>query len=291
MNTNRLIGSCLRAMGRAKLRTVVMMVGSLLGVAALTFTVSLGNSARRKMVRTVQQIVGESSVLVMGGGSRMLGSPRGASARLTLDDAAAIAAQVPGIDVWDPQADLGGQTVRAGDATTTVRVLGSSERFGAAWARGVERGEPFDAGAVAAARPVALIGATVVRALFGAADPVGSEIRIGAVPFRIIGVLETFGTDMHGMDRDNEIVVPISTLMRRITNTDAISGARFSLAAGVDAEATSRAVRDALRTQHAIPNGRPDDFRLITSTEARQMLDQVTRAITLYVPLAAAVIL
>lgn len=290
MNRARLFNSSIRAMGRYRLRTGFMMLGSLVGVAALTFTVSLGNSAKRKMIRTLQQVVGESAVLVIGGGSRMMGSPRAGAARLTIDDVAAAAHEVPGIEDWDPQADLGGQIARYEDRAATVRVLGGSERFARVWGRGVMRGDEFDAAAVAGSARVALVGVTVAQSLFGDADPTGAEIRIGAVPFRVIGVLEPFGTDMHGMDRDNEIVVPVTTLMRRLTNVDAINAARFSLAAGADPDSVAEGVRTALRGRHAIARGQPDDFRLVTSVEAQRTLAFMTRILLLYVPLVAAVI-
>ncbi len=291
MNTTRLIRSSLRAMARHKLRTAFCMLGSLVGVAALTFVVSLGTSAQTKMIRTVRQIVGESAVLVVGGGSRVMGSPRPGAARLTLDDIAAVAREVPGIEAWDPQADLGGAVVRHADSTATVRVLGASERWRQVWARGVSRGAVFDQAAVAGSARVALIGQTVARALFPSGDPLGAELRIGAVPFRVIGVLEPFGTDMHGMDRDNEIVVPITTLMRRLANLDAISAARLEVADGASPADVAAAARRVLRARHAIARGQPDDFRVVTSVESQRMVAMVSRILLLYVPLVAAVIL
>ena len=291
MNTARLIRSSLRAMARHKLRTAFCMLGSLVGVAALMFVVSLGTSAQTKMIRTVRQIVGESAVLVVGGGSRVMGHPRAGAARLTLDDVAAVAREVPGIAAWDPQADLGGVVVRHADSTATVRVLGASERWERVWARGVTRGEVFDQAAVAGSARVALIGATVARALFPSGDPLGAELRIGAVPFRVIGVLEPFGTDMHGMDRDNEIVVPITTLMRRLANLDAISAARLEVADGANPADVAAAVRRVLRARHATARGQPDDFRIVTSVESQRMVATISRVLLLYVPLVAAVIL
>jgi putative ABC transport system permease protein len=279
------------SMARYKLRTGFMMLGSLVGIAALTFAVSLGQGMQVKVVRTVRQIMGDASVLVIGGGSRTMGSPRAGVSRLTIDDISAVVKEVPEIDDWDPQAELSGIGARRADATAIARVLGESERWPRVWGRGVSRGESFDAAAVAGSARVAIIGETVAHALFGSEDPLGAEIQIGAVPFRVIGVLEPFGTDMHGMDRDNEIIVPVSTLMRRLTNTDAISTAKLLLKDPARTEGIARDVIDVLRRRHALSRGQPDDFMIVTALQAQQMIAMIRRVLLLYVPLVAGVVL
>lgn len=291
MTPPRMLGQCVRSMLRYKWRTAFMMLGSLLGVAALTFSVSLGESVRTKVLKTVQQIMGDGAVLVVGGGSRIMGSPRAGASRLTMDDINAALQEVPGVADWDPQADLGGVSARRAGAATTVRVLGASERWGRVWGRGVSRGTSFDAAAVAGAQRVALIGETVARTLFAGEDPVDSEVQVGAVSFRVIGVLEPFGVDMHGMDRDNEILVPISTLMRRLTNVDAISAAKLVLDDPSRAATTASALGAVLRRRHALDRDQPDDFMIVTPDQAQQMVKMVARVLGLYVPLVAGVVL
>src|SRR5262249_52823074 len=222
MSATRLVMHSLSTLARYRLRSAFVMLGSLVGVAALTLVVSIGQGVQAKVLRTVKQVLGDSSILVMSGGSRILGSPREGASRLTIDDLNAVAAELAEIEDWDPQQDIL-SVVRYRDSTSTVRILGQSERGDRVWTRTVRSGQYFDAAAVSAAARVAVIGETVARTLFAHDDPLDAEIRIGAVPFRVIGVLEPFGTDMHGMDRDNEIMVPISTLMRRLTNTDPIA--------------------------------------------------------------------
>ena len=291
MNTRRLLAQSVKSMTRYKLRTAFMMLGSVVGVAALTFAVSLGEGAQAKVVRTLGQIMGDGAVLIMGGGSRMMGSPRAGATRLTIDDIAAVAREVPGIADWDPQAELAGLSVRRADASATPRVLGESERWQRVWGRGVSRGESFDAADVAGATRVALLGETVVRGLFGDEDPVGAEVQVGSDRFRVIGVLDHYGIDLHGMDRDNEIVVPISTLMRRLTNIDAISTAKLVVQDPARAAEAARATKEVLRRRHALDRDQPDDFMIVTSLEAQQMVVMVRRVLLVYLPLAAGVIL
>lgn len=290
MRTTRLVTHSLRALARYPLRSIFVMLGCLVGVAALTLVVSLGQGVQVKVLTTLQQILGDSSILVISGGSRILGSPRAGASRLTIDDLTAVAEEIEGIEAWDPQQDLS-SVVRYRDTTATVRVLGQSERGDYVWARTVARGAYFDATAVTASARVAVIGDTVARTLFRDEDPLDAEIRIGAVPFRVIGILEPFGTDMHGMDRDNEIIVPISTLMRRLTNVDTIAAARLLVTDPEREAVIARGLARILRARHAVVSDEPDDFRIVTTVELRRMMTWVRRVLFLFVPLVAAVVL
>jgi putative ABC transport system permease protein len=290
MSTTRLVVHSLSALTRYRLRSAFVMLGSLVGVAALTLVVSVGQGVQDKVTRTVGQVLGDSSILVMSGGSRILGSPRAGASRLTIDDVNAVAAPLDEIEAWDPQQDIA-TVVRYRDRTATVRILGQSERGERVWTRTVSQGQYFDTAAVTSTARVAVIGESVARTLFPPDDPLDTEIRIAAVPFRVIGVLERFGTDMHGMDRDNEIIVPITTLMRRLTNTDTISAAKLVLKDPSRSEDTAQDVTRILRARHALATDEPDDFRLVTPTEVRKMTTWVRRVLLLFVPLLAAVIL
>src|SRR5579864_8091283 len=156
MNAMRLIGHSAGMMSRHKLRTGFMMVGSLVGVAALTLVISVGQAAKQKMLIMARQVFGDASVMVMDGGGHMMGGPRNPGTRLNLDDIQIIANQVPGIETWDPQQGLTA-TVRRGDGTDTAQVLGVSERFEGAWGRTASRGALFDTAAVKSSARVAIV--------------------------------------------------------------------------------------------------------------------------------------
>ena len=151
------------------------------------------------------------------------------------------------------------------------------------------RGALFDATAVKSSARVAIIGQTVANQLFKDEDPIGSDIQIGSVPFRVIGVLEPWGTDPHGMDRDNEIVVPISTLMRRLTNVDTITGAKLVVARTANEDAMVKAIRGVLRGRHGLSADQPDDFSILTASEVRQMMAVIERILSLYLPMVAGI--
>jgi putative ABC transport system permease protein len=290
MRTTRMIAHSVRALLRYRLRSAFVMGGSLIGVAALTLVVSIGQGVQAKVEKTLRQALGSSSIVLMSGGSRITGSPRAGASRLTIDDLTAVAAEIRDIEVWDPQQDIS-SVARYRDTTTTVRVLGQSERGERVWSRAVSRGHYFDFAAVSSAARVAVIGESVARTLFGNEDPLDADIRIGAVPFRVIGVLEPFGTDMHGMDRDNEVVVPISTLTRRLTNVDTISAAKLVVKDPAREEEIARQVGQALRARHALARDEPDDFRTVTTLEIQRNIAWIRRVLLLYVPLAAGIVL
>jgi putative ABC transport system permease protein len=290
MKAEQVIQQAVRSMRRYKLRTSFMMLGSFIGVAALILVVSVGQAAQIGLTRMLKQTFGDAGVIVVGGGSRIMGGAHAPSARLTIDDMTAVVQEVSGIAVWDPQSELR-PTVRHADATTTSRVLGGTERWARAWGRGVTRGQSFDASADAGAARVALIGETVAQRLFPGEDPVGAEIQIGAVPFHVIGVLEPFGVDMHGMDRDNEIVVPLTTLMRRLSNLDAITAAKIVVNDPAQQERIAGDIARVLRARHGLGRDQPDDFAVRTASGVQQTAAAFERIMLLYVPLVGGVIL
>lgn len=290
MKTTSLVENSIRSLRRHRLRSFWIMLGSFVGVAALTFVLTAGQGARRKMLVTIGQIFGDSSVIVVAGGGELIGGPRPDAARLTIEDMEMVLKAVPDVLDWDPQ-QVRNATVRRGNASTTVRVLGQSERSARVWNRKASDGRFFDESDVKKRERVALIGKTASRELFGDANPVGAEILIDAVPFTVIGVLEEFGTDLHGMDRDNEIVVPISTLMRRLANVDTIILAKLLIRSDAPADRATVAIRQALRVRHSLIDGQPDDFTLHTPSEVRLLLSKVEKLVTIYLPLASLVVL
>ncbi len=290
MSATRLVRLSVRAMLRYRLRSSFMILATLVGVAVLTLVVSIAQGVQVKLLRTIRQVLGDSSVVVLGGGSRLMGSPRTDLGRLTADDIAAVARQVPGIVAWDALQDLS-MPVKYRDATTTVRILGGSERTEQVWARGVSHGRALDAADVTGAARVAVIGETAVGRLFAGESPLDAEIRIGSVPFRVVGVLQRFGVDMHGMDRDNEILVPISTLSRRLTNTDSIAMARLVIGDQARIAGAAKEIRRVLRERHGLAATQPGDFQILSPLEVRRGVAFMERILFLYVPLVASVAL
>jgi putative ABC transport system permease protein len=264
-----------------------MMLGCVLGVAALNLVVGVGSSVEKRLVGSVQRYFSASSILVTSGGNPFGGGPRGDAARLTLDDLEAVASGVPSIEIWDPMQVLDPVTIQALGRATTGRVMGSSENAERVWQRGATSGEYFDRNDVTRSSRVALIGVTLARKLFGGDDPVGSEVTISGAPFRVVGVLEPMGTDIHGIDRDNEVVVPISTLMRRIMNVDSIRGAKLLVRDPAQVQSVAREIKALLKERHGLAAEQTDDFTVVTPVEVMKMVALTKRILFVFMPLVA----
>ena len=282
----RLLKHSMRSLRRYKLRSGFIMLGSFVGATVLTLVLSAGGAAERKVLRTVEQLFGASTIVVMAGGTQLMTGPRAGSARLTIDDLEAVVEAIPGVESWDPQQAIPAATIRHAGATATARVLGHSERAELVWNRSVSRGTYFDTGSVRSSERVALIGESVASELFGTADPIGKDIVIANVPFRVQGVLQRFGTDVHGLDRDDEVVVPITTMMRRMMNVDTIATAKLLVREGESVDDAAKTLKGVLRERH----GR-EDFAVITATGVQRMVAKTQRILSLYLPLVAGITL
>lgn len=291
MKTQRLIRHGLRDMGRHRLRTFFMMLGTFVGVLALTVVLAIGQGTRDAVTENIERMFAGNSILLSAGGGGMMGGPGadGPTTTLVVEDLEEIQASVPGIQVFDPMIlDMGREVVYQGNSAN-VRVLGHSEHHEEVWNRGVSRGAFFGAGEVRSSGRVALVGETLVRDLFDGADPIGLQLRVGTVPFQVIGVLDSMGIDPHGWDRDNEVIIPYTTMMRRVLNVDYIGTAKILVEGTADLDATVASIEALLRERHALAEGEPNDFSMITPVQVEEMVASMNRIFTLFLPLLAAV--
>ena len=291
MKTKRLISHGLRGMGRHRLRTFFMMLGTFVGVLALTMVVAIGQGTRDNVMAMVEQLFTGSSIMLMPGGGGQRGGPHtaGATTTLTVEDLEEIHTTVPGILAWDPMIQVGSREVVYQGSSRTVRILGHSADHEQVWNRGVSRGSFFGEAEVRSSARVALVGESLARELFQGADPIGFQLRIGAVPFEVIGILDSMGIDIHGWDRDNEVIVPYTTAMRRLLNVDYIGTAKILAADDADLDATVLAIEGVLRERHALAQDEPNDFNMITPVQIREMVGSMNRVFTLFLPIVAAV--
>jgi putative ABC transport system permease protein len=268
-----------------------MMLGTFIGVLALTIVVAIGQGTRDAVLGNIERMFAGSSILLTAGGGGMMGGPRGAgpTTTLTIDDLETIQSTVAGIQVWDPMVQVGSREVVYQGNSSTVRVLGHSDRHEVVWNRGASRGAFFGEAEVRSSARVALVGETLAREVFEGADPIGLQLRIGAVPFEVIGVLDSMGIDPHGWDRDNEVIVPYTTAMRRLMNVDYIGTARILADNDADLDAAVLDITGLLRERHALAEDEPDDFHMITPVQVREMVGSMNRVFTLFLPLVAGI--
>ena len=129
----------------------------------------------------------------------------------------------------------------------------------------------------------------MVRELFGGADPIGLQLRIGSVPFQVIGVLDSMGIDPHGWDRDNEVIIPFTTMMRRVLNVDYLGSAKILAEEGTDLSAAVESIEALLRERHSLAEDELNDFSMITPVQVEEMVASMNRIFTLFLPLLAGV--
>jgi len=287
----RIVAGSLRTLGRNRLRTVFMMLGTFVGVTALTVTLAMGRGAQGDVLAKLDRMLGGSTIFLRAGGNRTVGGAHteGPATTLTLADLDAIRDEVGSIVLADPMVVAGSLDVVHEGRSSRIPVTGYSEASEIVWNRSVTRGAYFTADDVARSARVALIGEVAARDLFGRDDPVGSQIRIEGIPFQVLGVLERIGLDPHGIDKDNEVLIPVSTMMRRVRNVDWIGGAKFALVPDADLDLAVLEIGDVLRRRHGIGPGQEDDFAMFTPVQARQMVRSTNRVFTVVLPLLATV--
>lgn len=288
MKTRRLLGHGLRSMGRQKARTALMMLGTFIGVAALTVVIAIGRGAERQMLERMNILFSGRSILLFSSGGGMGGPRPGGQARpLTLADLEAIQDAVPAVTLADPTLLIRAREVSYEGDSRELLIFGHSQNAEAVWGRGVSRGRFFTAADVESSARVALAGERVVEDLLGGADPIGARIRVGSVPFEVVGVLEPVGTDPHGLDRDNEIHIPISTAMRRVANVNFIGSAKLLVSPEDDLDAAVFAVEDVMRERHTLTPDEPNDFHMVTPVQVQEMVRSSNRVFTVFLPLLA----
>jgi putative ABC transport system permease protein len=267
-----------------------MGLGIVVGVAALVVMRSIGTGAQQDMLAKIERLFSAGSIWVVNSSAAMHGGVQKLG-QLSLEDVAALEDEIEEIIDVSPILSTGGIEVRSALANRTSLVIGTTEREEYVGDRGVVAGEFFTAAEVRSSARVALIGLTAAEALFGDDDPVGQQVQIAGAPFRIKGVLERFGADPHGMDRDDEIHIPITTLMRRVVNVDTISRVKVLVSSTEAVEPTVDRIADVLRARHGLSDDTPDDFAMYTPTQVQERVKEANRVVTVYLPATAGIAL
>ena len=291
MKTRRIIKSGFRILGRHKMRTLFMMLGIVVGITALTLIFSLGKGTEKKVLDNIDRMFSGSSILVSAGAGQMMGGPMsgGPTTTLTVEDFEAIQEEISNIETWDPMLMIPSQEVKYQENSENIRIFGHSERSERVWNIGITSGEYINSQEVLTSARVALIGTTVVNTLFKDIDPIGEQIRIGRVPFRVIGILKQRGIDPHGWDRDNEVIVPYTTAMRRLMNIDYIQNAKLIVKDPKKMEVTVERITTILRDRHVLAESEPDDFSIITPVQVQEMVSSASKIFNLLLPLISGI--
>jgi len=277
MNTFRL---ALRALARNKMRSALTMLGIIIGVGAVIAVVSIGQGAQY-LVQQGIQAMGTNAVFIAAGSNRAGGVRQGYGGvkTLTVDDMDAILKEIPLIQQAAP-ALTNRQQVVYGNQNWNTSITGTAPNYFEIRTWPVQAGSAFSDEEVDIAANVCVLGTTVEKILFADENPIGKTIRIGNLPFRVDGVLESKGQNVTGQDQDDVIFAPYTTVQRKISG---ITWLQFIAASAVSQEASLAAVgpiTSLLRERHRIRTGDDDDFLIRTQADIADLQNQTQATMT-----------
>ncbi len=283
MSLADLLAFALGALGGHRLRTGLSLLGMAIGVAAVVVLTGLGEGARAYVVGQFSQI-GTNLVIVIPGRNETTGAFPGVAGvpnDLTLDDAGAIARQVPGVVRLAPVA-IGTETVAFGEKRRQVAVLGTTEEFFSIRQLGLVRGEILPPGDLERGSPVAILGPETATELFGAENPLGEVVRIGGWRMRVIGVMDSKGLQV-GVNLDDLVLVPVQTAMKMLNRRSL-----FRILIEARHHGDLDAIRDRVIALMSERHGE-EDVTCVTQDAVVSTLSSILGALTLAVAAIAAV--
>jgi len=295
MNLLTALRSAWRALAANTLRSILTMLGIIIGVAAVITMIAVGRGATER-VQAQMKGLGSNIMLVLPGGVSQAGVRLGAQTRqrLTEEDALAIALEVPEVQVAAPTSRTTGQLV-AGNINWGTNIFGVTNEYLEARDWGLASGRMFDSAELSGSAKVAWIGATAARELFGDEDPLEQVVRVRGVPMKVVGVLLPKGQNSNGQDQDDVLMIPISTLRNRIWGGDTTSRLKrvwsisVKVREGQDMKVAEEGIKDLLRQRFKVQPGAEDPFTVRNLTEILQAQEEASRVMTLLLAAVAGI--
>ena len=281
MNGRNLFKIALRALANNKLRAFLTMLGIIIGVASVIAMLAIGQGSKK----SIQQQISEmgSNMIMIHPGAEMRGGVRqdpSAMQTLKLENYEKLSEECTNLSGISPNVSSSGQLV-AGANNYPSSVSGVSMDYLTIRQLTVEQGEMFTENDIRTAAKVCVIGKTIVDNLFpDGSDPIGKVIRCNQIPFRVIGVLKSKGYNSMGMDQDDVVLAPYSTVMKRLLAQTYLSGI---FASALTEDMTDEAVDEIttiLRREHKLKETDDDDFTIRTQQELSSMLNTTTDLMT-----------
>lgn len=281
MNGTNLFKIALRALANNKLRAFLTMLGIIIGVASVIAMLAIGQGSKK----SIQQQISEmgSNMIMIHPGAEMRGGVRqdpSAMQTLKLENYEKLSEECTYLSGISPNVSSSGQLV-AGANNYPSSVSGVSMDYLTIRQLTVEQGEMFTENDIRTAAKVCVIGKTIVDNLFpDGSDPIGKVIRCNQIPFRVIGVLKSKGYNLMGMDQDDVVLAPYSTVMKRLLAQTYLSGI---FASALTEDMTDEAVDEIttiLRREHKLKETDDDDFTIRTQQELSSMLNTTTDLMT-----------
>ena len=260
-----------------KTRSLLTMLGVVIGVGAVIAMVAVGNGASVQMQDLVSGL-GSNLLILSPGAPRSGGVRQSGGARLTLSDVRAVTEECWSVLRAAPLVNLSAQLIYENQNWPT-RVTGTTPSYFDVDNRSIYLGRLLDDEDERSAAKVCVIGQTVATQLFGTTNPVGRIIRISKIPFEVVGVLAPKGGGSMGQDQDDTVVVPITTAQRRLVRSSLAESVHMALIQVRDVsmlEGGMAEIRALMRQRHRIGRGKDDDFEIWNMTQMVESLQQST---------------
>lgn len=271
-----------------KLRSLLTMLGIIIGVAAVIALVSIGNGVKQDIENSISSL-GSNLLVVLPGAPRTPGarSSQGSMKSLKISDYEAIA-KLEGVKAASPMTN-GSYVVIYQNKNWTTSVAGVNSNFQDVNNWTMTSGRFFSDKNVQNRERVAVVGQTVVKNLFADEDPVGKEIRVKNIPFRVIGVLKSKGNGTMGNDQDDTVLIPYTTSMERVEGIDYLR--RVYVVAKDDGgiDRLQADIENLLRVRHNIKDTNLDDFNIQNMKSIMETVAQTTGTFTLFLGAVAAI--
>ncbi|HAX46754.1 MAG TPA: ABC transporter permease [Nitrospinaceae bacterium] len=264
-----------------KTRTFLASLGIMIGIAAVIVMVAIGKGSHQQIMDVIAKM-GENLVTINAGEMKRRGGRlrlTGNVSTLNLRDVDYLSQEVSGLALAAPF-EIKQMKVKYLQSLTETNVAGSTPEFLMARNYEIESGEMFTEQDQKMGVRVAVIGKTVIKNMFGEDDPLGKTVRINAVPFKIVGVFESKGLDSDGMDQDDILLIPITSMLRRILNQTHISTIYAKADSRKNIDRIAEQIKIILRDRHKLPDEAEDDFTIISQLELESMKAETSELFT-----------
>ena len=288
MNITNLFKVSLKAVANNKMRSFLSMLGIIIGVAAVIIMMSIGQGSKES-IRQELSTMGTNLLTIRPGADMRGGVRQDPSAMQTLKmaDYERIMREKKFVTKVSPEVTASGQAIY-GNNNTNASMYGESIDYLDIKQWPVEEGDCFTEEDIRKAAKVCVVGATIVKELFNGHDPIGKTIRFKSIPMRIIGVLKSKGYNSWGMDQDNVIIAPYTTVMKRIVAQTYFSSIVCSALTEELSDAAIEELTQMLRDNHKLKGEAADDFTIRSQAEMMETMSSTMDTVTLILVVAAA---
>ena len=281
MKIMRIINVSMDAVMKHKVRTFLIVLAIVIGIATLTVIVALTQGANKKILQQINNF-GPNAIMIHSGGGKMRGPSTAQEANLTKKDIADIQ-NIEGVKLVSPFQTSLDMPIKYGNKFTTSWIFGVESSWQEAWKRGASKGDFISDSDNDQLSKVCVIGQTAARDLFGDINPIGENILIENVSFRVVGILEKRGQSPVGTDFDNLILIPFTTASRRLMNQPLyIAMARAVVFNPSQIKTITTQIREILRSNHYLADTEEDDFKITSPEQITKMIKSTSQALNIF---------